>query len=1174
MDGADRAAAAASTVRREADAPERLGRREHDRAVLRPLLGTVVHASPTRATRGRSPTTGGTSRTRRRPRPPSTAWTRCSPAGTSGPTCSPATGSSSSTTGAAGGRSRRACATDWDSIPFDRVDAAFVGNDGKTYVFRGGRVRPLLRRRLHPGRRPVPEGDHGLLGQRRQPHHPHRARRRRARRAVARRRSRAAPERTHTYLFSGRPVRPVRGHRLRRPSTTATRATSPRRCATEPRFANLTVALDSGIDAAVADRRTVYLFTGGALPRRVRSPLPQLRRTSPCAARGCAFLEDGAVLVEDEAGWRRFTRARGRGRREDPGAAADPARRPGALPHRPRRRAGRRRRQHLPVQGPRPATTSALGREFPTAEDWGRPRNTIADGEGVDAAFVGPRREDLRVQRRPVRHLLRDGLRRRRGRRAPPAGRRALGRPHRRRAWPTSTTASPTCSSRRTPSGNRRYVVYSGSDYTRPDPGYPQVAGPDFWGVPPEYRGAEPFPVAVLFDRDNTLYLAATQYVAAQRGVRRLVLPAAARAAVAGPAAGHRVRTAADRVHRRRRRDVLLLPRRVHPLRRRRVLPARADPRARWGRIRNTITSAGRATAVDAAFVWRGDDDLPVLRRPVRPLLRRRATATSTPATRSRSSTTCAHEECFAQPAGGVRADAGRPGRGGRADGDRRRPGQRRTVYLFVGRFLPRRVPERSRPPTTWPGSAASATTSRTPAGWTRRSSRGEHTFLFSGDQYVRYSGAEYDVRRRGLPAHASPRRLPGEVGVDALPEEFHDGLDAALPDAERPGVPVPRAPVRGHRASARRSPQPIAGTWGTVRNLFVADPYDARRSTRPSSPATASLFAFKGDQYLRYRRPTAERRRRRLPADDQGRLGEPPDRRSRRGSTPPSSSRATTYFVRGEQYVRYSGDDFRRIDRTYPQPLVAPLGPVGGLPAHRPARHLPVQAAAGPTSDGHGGLAAVLSSDGRHGGPVRPARRAVRLGRRRADVGQAPPRRSCPRAPGYEVEFDLELVEAAVDLFALAAPLGGAPSTVYTDVWTPLYRTPTRPRRTARGRAADALRRLLALRYARGGVDGDRARRCTTSSTWPRATRWWRPCSRSRADLQTSRDLFDRLFIDVDMGSAATTSRVREAIAAAQLFFHRYLLDLQPVTLRPRRRRLPPARTRSRPSCGAGGTG
>ena len=31
----------------------------------------------------------------------------------------------------------------------------------------------------------------------------------------------------------------------------------------------------------------------------------------------------------------------------------------------------------------------ALGREFATAEDWGRPRNTIADGGGVDAAFAG-----------------------------------------------------------------------------------------------------------------------------------------------------------------------------------------------------------------------------------------------------------------------------------------------------------------------------------------------------------------------------------------------------------------------------------------------------------------------------------------------------------------------------------------------------------------------------------------------------------------------------------------------------------------------------------------------------------------------------------------------------------------------------------------------------------------
>jgi hypothetical protein len=47
-----------------------------------------------------------------------------------------------------------------------------------------------------------------------------------------------------------------------------------------------------------------------------------------------------------------------------------------------------------------------------------------------------------------------------------------------------------------------------------------------------------------------------------------------------------------------------------------------------------------------------------------------------------------------------------------------------------------------------------------------------------------------------------------------------------------------------------------------------------------------------------------------------------------------------------------------------------------------------------------------------------------------------------------------------------------------------------------------------------------------------------------------SSRELFERYLIDVDMGPDGTTSRVREAIAATQLFLHRYLLDLETVTL------------------------
>ena len=332
----------------------------------------------------------------------------------------------------------------------------------------------------------------------------------------------------------------------------------------------------------------------------------------------------------------------GRGRREDPGAAADPARRPGALPHRPGRRPRRRRRQHLPVQGPQPATTSALGREFPTAEDWGRPRNTIADGEGVDAAFAGPRREDLRVQRRPVRDLLRAAYvdAEVEGHPRPVSehwgGLTAVGpglRP---------TTASPTCSSRRTPSGNRRYVSVLGLRLHPAGPGLPADRGPGLLGRPAGVprRGAAPGRGAVRPGQH-----AVPRRLAVRAAQRRRPAPGPTRGR--WPGSGPACRWA-PRPHRCAPPSPARTARRTSspatssPATRTACSPRPSPSSARWGRIRNTITSASRDTAVDAAFVWRRDDDLPVLRRPVRPLLRRRLPLRRRRATRSRSSTTCA----------------------------------------------------------------------------------------------------------------------------------------------------------------------------------------------------------------------------------------------------------------------------------------------------------------------------------------------------------------------------------------------------------------------------------------------------------------------------------------------------------------------------------------------------
>jgi hypothetical protein len=192
---------------------------------------------------------------------------------------------------------------DWDSIPFDRVDAAFLGSDGKTYVFRGGKyvrystddytrvddrypklvtafwgnvVNNITRTGIVDAALVVqspPDAD--------------------------------GVEHTHTYLFSGKQYVRYEGTSYSTvddgyPKNIATSL------ATEPRFANLTVRLDGGIDAAVADQRNVYLFTG-ARCHVVSSSLYRAYNHLGLRRAQCAFLEDGAVLVEDDEGWCRYT---------------------------------------------------------------------------------------------------------------------------------------------------------------------------------------------------------------------------------------------------------------------------------------------------------------------------------------------------------------------------------------------------------------------------------------------------------------------------------------------------------------------------------------------------------------------------------------------------------------------------------------------------------------------------------------------------------------------------------------------------------------------------------------------------------------------------------------------------------------------------------------------------
>jgi hypothetical protein len=190
----------------------------------------------------------------------------------------------------------------WPSLPFDAVDAAFVGIDGNTYVFRGDRYARLSAAgRTHlDDRFPAPTRsfwgrvDNGIA-------------------QTGRVDATLVLEvdepvdggtrtRTYTYLFSGDQYVRYADHDYSRVEDGYPRALGS--LVEEPRFANLFADLSGGIDAAFADRHTIVLVSGPTC-HLVTDTLYRRRTDLPVSGLRGAFVEDGAVLVEDAQGWRR-----------------------------------------------------------------------------------------------------------------------------------------------------------------------------------------------------------------------------------------------------------------------------------------------------------------------------------------------------------------------------------------------------------------------------------------------------------------------------------------------------------------------------------------------------------------------------------------------------------------------------------------------------------------------------------------------------------------------------------------------------------------------------------------------------------------------------------------------------------------------------------------------------
>ncbi|MEZ4712470.1 MAG: hemopexin repeat-containing protein [Caldilineaceae bacterium] len=423
-------------------------------------------------------------------------------------------------------------AAHWDSIPFERVDAAFMGKDGKTYLFGrsvsdAGTVGQYVRYANANFSRVddrYPKAINSFWG-----HVVNNiARSGRVDAALVLESREIVDEKEvtsiHTYLFSGNQyfrfvsAAPGDGYGAVENGYPKYIGSSLKK---EPRFKNLAVNLESGIDAAFADDRTVYLCKDD-LCHVVSEEIYKTYAEPGFAGPLCTLIEHGALFIEAAQGWRQYSAVEGS---RVAGAdiisrSATPALLRGAPPQFTEKLDAVLQGvdQHTYLFKGADCYDAQIGRTYPLAEEWGRPRHNIYDQKRVDAAFVGRdgktylfsgdqfvAYDDPAIVQSGYATAQIDGG-------PQPVSAHWGGLQNVALAYvqgeKTYLFEAPA------DDGAFRYVCYSSADYAQPDAGFPQTTNLDFWQIPADYI-ADGFDAieAALVEGDNLFLLSGERYI-------------------------------------------------------------------------------------------------------------------------------------------------------------------------------------------------------------------------------------------------------------------------------------------------------------------------------------------------------------------------------------------------------------------------------------------------------------------------------------------------------------------------------------------------------------------------------------------------------------------------------------------------------------------------------------
>ncbi|MBD1584498.1 Tc toxin subunit A-related protein [Pseudoalteromonas sp. S16_S37] len=423
-------------------------------------------------------------------------------------------------------------------------------------------------------------------------------------------------------------------------------------------------------------------------------------------------------------------------------------------------------------------------------------------------------------------------------------------------------------------------------------------------------------------------------------------------------------------------------------------------------------------------------------------------------------------------------------------------------------------------------------------------------TYLFSGEQYIRYSGDEYRFIDEGYPKLIA-QDLASELGVNDLPEYFNDGIDAA---SLLPNKMLYLAKDRNYLAiyAGNTSSGDIKNLIGKMENAFTLDP----KIDGAYTDAQGVLYVFKGTQFIRYsdtQKLLSLNRYNDACYTDTGFPQNINEHWSRLGDEILPSTGIDSvfklddqvYFHTAQSFVTYEAD-LSDKDEIKPSQVLAYrfgcwsdylLSDIQAISQFKALNELftgeelslteLVTGANGQVKEPYMQFAAIFGFE----------KEQVRWLKQRNAFLPRP-------SNALETKFDIEQVLRLYHILATTQRLNVEIIPLYKNLWQNLYGS----MRNDANAALAANNLLLQV-----GCDNNYqvlAKQINRELNALKRDALVPYVISQDASIDNTRDLYQKLLIDIQMDSSAETSRIKEATAALQLYMHRFFVNLEDLQL------------------------